>query len=89
MIRPSPMFFTSHRFPIPVLDISLPMPTILFSAPYMLPLLEHYRPIFDHYNLDLITPEVQERLEETDLLKCAGQFDGAICCDYRFSARVL
>ena len=65
------------------------MPTILFSAPYMLPLIEHYRPLFDHYKLDLITPEVHERLEETDLLKYAGQFDGALCGDDRYTARVL
>ena len=65
------------------------MPTILFSAPYMLPSLDRFRPIFDRYSLDLINPEVHERLEEADLLKHAGQFDGAICGDDRYSARVL
>lgn len=65
------------------------MLTILYSAPYMLPFLDRFRPVLEHYGLDLITPEVQERLEESDLLKYAGQFDGAICGDDRFSARVL
>ncbi len=65
------------------------MPTILFSAPYMLPLLERFRPIFEHHGLELITPEVHERLEEADLLKYAGQFDGAICGDDRYTTRVL
>ena len=65
------------------------MPTILFSAPYMLPSLDRFRPVFNRYSLDLITPEVHERLEEADLLKHAGQFDGAICGDDRYSARVL
>ena len=66
------------------------MPTILFSAPYMLPLLERFRPIFEHHELELIiTPEVHERLEEADLLKYAGQFDGAICGDDRYTSRVL
>ncbi len=65
------------------------MPTILFSAPYMLSSLDRFRPVLERYGLDLITPEVQERLEETDLLKYAGQFDGAICGDDRYSARVL
>jgi D-3-phosphoglycerate dehydrogenase len=65
------------------------MPTILFSAPYMLPLLERFRPIFEHHGLELITPEVHERLEEADLLKYAGQFDGAICGDDRYTSRVL
>ena len=31
----------------------------------------------------------QERLEEADLLKYAGQFDGAVCGDDRYSERVL
>jgi D-3-phosphoglycerate dehydrogenase len=65
------------------------MPTILFSAPYMLPLLERFRLIFEHHGLELITPEVHERLEEADLLKYAGQFDGAICGDDRYTSLVL
>jgi D-3-phosphoglycerate dehydrogenase / 2-oxoglutarate reductase len=65
------------------------MPTILYSAPYMLPFLDRFRPVLEHYGLDLITPEVRERLEEADLLKYAGQFDGAICGDDRFTSRVL
>jgi len=65
------------------------MPTILFSSPYMLSSLTRFRPVLERYGLDLITPEVHERLEETDLLKYAGQFDGAICGDDRYSTRVL
>ena len=65
------------------------MPTILFSAPYMLPLLPRFRPVLERYGLDLITPEVHERLDESDLLKYAGQFDGTICGDDSYSARVL
>jgi D-3-phosphoglycerate dehydrogenase len=65
------------------------MPTILLSAPYMLPYLDRFRPVLEGYGLELITPEVHERLEEADLLEYAGQFDGAICGDDRFTARVL
>jgi D-3-phosphoglycerate dehydrogenase len=65
------------------------MPTILFSAPYMLLSIERFRPVLKHYGLDLIIAEVHERLEEADLLKYAGQFDGAICGDDRYTARVL
>ena len=65
------------------------MPTILFSAPYMLLSLDRFRPELEHLGLELITPEVHERLEESDLLKFAGQFDGAICGDDCFNARVL
>lgn len=65
------------------------MKTILLTAPYMLPFVERFRPVFTRYGLNLIVPAVQERMEETDLLKYAGQFDGAICGDDRYSPRVL
>jgi D-3-phosphoglycerate dehydrogenase len=62
---------------------------VLLTAPYMIPLVDRFKPVFDQYNLDLIVPDVHERMEEADLLKYAGQFDGAICGDDRFTARVL
>ncbi len=65
------------------------MTTVLLSAPYMLPVLDRFRPIVENYGLCLITPPVRERLEEDDLLQYAGQFDGAICGDDRYTARVL
>lgn len=65
------------------------MPTILLSAPYMLPFLDRFKPVFAHYQLDLILAPAQERLEESDLLPFAGQVDGTICGDDRYSARVL
>lgn len=63
--------------------------TILLTAPYMLPFLDRFKPVFEKYAMDLIVPDVQERMEEDDLLKYAGQFDGAICGDDRYTARVL
>jgi D-3-phosphoglycerate dehydrogenase len=65
------------------------MPAILFSAPYMIPFLDRFRPIFERHGLELIVPPVRERLEEVDLLQYAGQFDGAVCGDDRYTARVL
>jgi D-3-phosphoglycerate dehydrogenase len=65
------------------------MPTILFSAPYMLKSLDRFRPELERYGLDLITIDVHERLEEADLLKYAGKFDGTICGDDRYTSRVL
>jgi D-3-phosphoglycerate dehydrogenase len=65
------------------------MPTVLLSAPYMLPFVERFRPVFTRYGIDLIVPEVHERMEEADLLQYAGQFDGAICGDDRYTPRVL
>jgi D-3-phosphoglycerate dehydrogenase len=55
----------------------------------MIPVLDRFRPVFEKYNLDLIVPDVQERMEEADLLEYAGQFDGAICGDDRYTLRVI
>jgi len=56
----------------------------------MIPHLDQFRHVFERFNLDLIVPqEVQERLEEAQLLAYAGQFDGTICGDDRYTARVL
>ncbi len=65
------------------------MKTILLTAPYMLPFLDRFKPVFKKYGLELIVPDVQERMEESDLLKYAGQFDGAVCGDDRYTARVI
>lgn len=65
------------------------MPTVLLTAPYMLPFVDRFRPVFEKHGLDLIIPDVLERMEEADLLKYAGQFDGAICGDDRYTERVI
>jgi D-3-phosphoglycerate dehydrogenase len=63
--------------------------TVLLTAPYMIPFLERFKPVFDRYGIQLIVPDVRERMEEADLLAYAGQFDATICGDDRYSARVL
>ena len=65
------------------------MLTILYSAPYMIPLLPRYRPLLESFSLQLIVPEVHERLDENELLSYAGQFDGTICGDDHYTPRVL
>ncbi len=62
---------------------------ILFTAPYMIPVVERFRPIFDAHDVELILPNVQERMEEIDLLFYAGKFDGTICGDDRYTERVI
>lgn len=65
------------------------MPTVLMTAPYMIPFLERFKPVFAQHGIELIVPDVQERMEEDDLLKYAGQFDGTICGDDRYTPRVI
>jgi D-3-phosphoglycerate dehydrogenase len=62
---------------------------VLLTAPYMLPFVERFRPVFDHYAIALILPDVEERMEETHILAYAGQFDGVICGDDRYTPRVI
>lgn len=65
------------------------MPTVLFTAPYMIPYLDRFSPILEAYGLGLIVPQVQERLEEAEILSYAGQFDGTICGDDKYTPRAL
>jgi D-3-phosphoglycerate dehydrogenase len=65
------------------------MTVILYTAPYMIPLLPRYRPLLESLGLELIVPEVHERLDENQLLNYAGQFDGTICGDDHYTERVL
>lgn len=65
------------------------MYTVLVSAPYMIPIMDRYRPVFERYQIELIIAPVQERLEEAQLLEYAGKIDGALCGDDRYTERVL
>ena len=65
------------------------MPTVLFTAPYMIPYLDRFSPILEAYGLGLIVPQVQERLDEAEILSYAGQFDGTICGDDKYTPRAL
>jgi D-3-phosphoglycerate dehydrogenase len=65
------------------------MPTVLLSAPYMLPFVDRFQPYFDQYGVELIIPQVQERLNKDRLLELAGKFDGTICGDDQYDADVI
>jgi D-3-phosphoglycerate dehydrogenase / 2-oxoglutarate reductase len=65
------------------------MKTVLLSAPYMIPYVDRFKPVFTHYGIELILADVHERLSEAELLKYAGQFDGTICGDDRYTPRVI
>jgi len=62
---------------------------ILLSAPYIIPVFERFRSIFDRAGLEVEIAQVAERLSEAELLPYAGEFDGAICGDDRYSETVL
>jgi len=66
------------------------MPTILFSAPYMLPFVDRFNPVFKHYGIELLVPDkIEERMDATEILEFAGKFDGVICGDDRYTPEVI
>lgn len=65
------------------------MKTVLLTAPYMQPEADRFLPVLEEHGLEVILPEVEERLEEEELLRFAGQFDGTICGDDQYTAKVL
>ena len=65
------------------------MPTVLVSAPYMIPVIDRFRPLLESYGIELVIAPVEERLNEDDLLALAGTFDGTLCGDDRYTERAL
>jgi D-3-phosphoglycerate dehydrogenase len=55
----------------------------------MIPFVERFRPTLEQHGITIIIAEVRERLDEENILKYAGQFDGAICGDDQFTARAI
>jgi D-3-phosphoglycerate dehydrogenase / 2-oxoglutarate reductase len=51
--------------------------------------MHRFGPVLAAYGIEVIQPEVQERMEEAALLEYAGQFDGAICGDDRYTAQII
>jgi len=63
--------------------------TILITAPYIIPVINRFRALFDSIGLDVIIVDVKERLNEAELLQYAGRVDGTICGDDRYTETVL
>lgn len=62
---------------------------VLISAPYFLPEVERYRSFFQERGIIPVIADVNERLEESDLLKVIEDIDGVICGDDRFTPSVF
>lgn len=65
------------------------MPTLLISAPYIIPFMDRFEDVFKRHGIEWIIAEVDERLSEDRLLEYAGQFDGTVCGDDQYTERVL
>jgi D-3-phosphoglycerate dehydrogenase / 2-oxoglutarate reductase len=62
---------------------------VLITAPYMQPVIDRFRPVFTENKIEIVTPPVNERFEEKDLLQWIENIDGVICGDDRFTEHVL
>lgn len=62
---------------------------VLISAPYFQPVIEQYRSFFIDHDIEIIVPEVHERLSEEELLQYVTDIDGALCGDDHFTRKVL
>ena len=65
------------------------MRTVLVTAPYILPFMDRFTPILESFGLNVVIPEVNERLDEEEILRFAGQFEGTICGDDRYTPDVI
>ena len=65
------------------------MLTVLISAPYIIPFMDRFDPVFERHGVKTIIAEVNERLSQEGLLTYAGQFDGAICGDDQYTQHAL
>jgi D-3-phosphoglycerate dehydrogenase len=62
---------------------------VLVTAPYLQPIIDRFRDVFDENDIELLVPPVNERFEEEDLLPWVHDVDGVICGDDRFTERVV
>ena len=64
---------------------------VLISAPYMQPVIEQFTSWFDgpEQDIELVVPQVNERLSEEELLGHISEIDGVICGDDAFTEKVM
>lgn len=66
-----------------------PRRRVLVTAPYFQRVVDRFRPQLERAGIEVVLPDVQERLEEAELLPLVGDVDGVISGDDRFTRRVL
>lgn len=62
---------------------------VLLTAPYLIPSYAQYESYFTDAGLEIIIPDVRERLGADELMNFAGEIDGIISGDDRYSSFVL
>lgn len=62
---------------------------VLISAPYLIPDLDEFRPVFKKYGIDLVIRRIDQCLTESELIPLVRDIDGTICADDHYTDRVL
>ncbi len=62
---------------------------ILVSAPYLQPVIDKYRYLFETHKSEIVLPQVNERLSERELFDLVGEVDGVVAGDDQFTRKVL
>jgi D-3-phosphoglycerate dehydrogenase len=62
---------------------------VLLSAPYIIPIFDRFRYLFEEAGIEVEIADVEERLSEDELMKYAGRIDGTICGDDPYSKAVI
>jgi len=62
---------------------------VLISAPYLVPVIEDFRPRLEAAGVELIVAPVRERLSEAELLPLVQTVEGMICGDDQINETVL
>lgn len=62
---------------------------VLVSAPYIQPVIDKFRPLFDDHDIELLVPPVTERLSEAELMPLVADIVGIIAGDDQITERVL
>ncbi len=62
---------------------------VLISAPYLLPVIEEFRPLLEAAGIEILRAAVNERLSEEQLIPLVKTIDGVICGDDQFTEKIL
>lgn len=62
---------------------------VLITAPYFQLVINRYKKAFEDHNIEVIIPEVNERMSEEELLPLVYDVDGILCGDDKITEKVL
>lgn len=62
---------------------------VLITAPYFQLVVDEYREVFEDNGVEIVVPQVNERLSEEELIPLVGDIHGILCGDDKITEKVL